>query len=175
MRNFGILLVLMISCYGLSAQTFKKAKPYYILKYDAKEEVNGFNKAVIRSPFASDILSKKPLPRDFEDAKIVAIDYYYTQFKSAESFVQVNLDEARFKNLKEQFPAIHNQIDSVPVRFIEQTLAQTIPEAKLYFHGFVIYYQTTPVSRSFRKTEINLINKLFKNGFERLIQLFRKI
>lgn len=165
MRLLFLISFLFTSVF-LNAQSFKKAKPYYILKYDVQEEVKGFSRAVIRSPFASDILSKKPLPRDFDDAKIVAIDYYYTKFKSAESFVQISLDEARFKNLHEQFPLIHSQIDSVPVRFIEQTLAQTIPEAKLYFHGFVVYYQTEPVSRAVRKSEINLINKLFKNGFE---------
>jgi len=158
-------------CACSNAQTFEKAKPYYILKYDAKSNVTGFEVATIKSPFASERLSKRPLPRNCSKGKIVAIDYYYTQFRSAKSFQQIGLDEKRFAELKKLHPSIHSQIDSVPVRFIEQTLAKTIKEAQFFFHGFVVYYQvpmtgSTSSRSSPRAKEIRLINKLFKNNFE---------
>jgi hypothetical protein len=171
MTRFTLLFIFSILCVQSNAQTFEKAKPYYILKYDVTSNVTGFEIAIIKSPFASQRLSKKSLPRNFNKGKIVAIDYYYTQFRSAKSFQQIGLDEKRFSELKKLHPTIHKQIDSVPIRFIEQTLAKTIKEAKFFFHGFVVYYQVPMMSSSNSRTshrskEINLINKLFKNNFE---------
>ena len=147
------------------SQTFEKTRPYYILKYDVSVNVPGYQKALIKSVFASERLSTRPLPEELSKGKIVAIDYYYTQFKTAESFVQVNLDSLRFRNLALQFPQVHAQIDSVPVRFVEQTLAQTAAEAKYFFHGFVIYYQLIDPPISARADEIALLNRLFDHDF----------
>ena len=150
----------------LKAQTFQKARPYYLLKFDVNSSVAGYEKAVIRSPFAAANLSRKSLPSQIAEGKVVAIDYYYTQFKSVDQFIQVNLDSARFHNLRLQFPSIHSLIDSVPLRFIEQTLAKTVEEAKHFFHGFVIYYQLPKTRNNGRKSEVALVKKLFRNGFE---------
>lgn len=166
MRSLCVFLLICGNGFNLSAQSFEKAKPYYILKYDVSAEVADYSRAIIKSPFAKDVLSKKPLPKDLNQGKIVAIDYYYTQFKSAESFQQIGLDKARFKNLKAQFPQVYQLVDSVPVRFIEQTLAQTVKEAKFFFHGFVIYYQLPTKGLNPRRAEINRIKKLFKNNFK---------
>ena len=161
-----LMLIMCLGTTSLVSQTFEKAKPYYILKFDLGEKSKDFERAVIKSPFAKDKLSKKPLPRNFSKGKIVAIDYYYTQFKSVKPWQQVNLDAARFKNLQLQHPEIYAQIDSVPLRFIEQTLAQTVREAKFFFHGFVIYYQVIKRGRNARRSDVNRINALFKNGFK---------
>lgn len=161
-----LILLLLVNGHDVLAQSFHKAKPYYILKFDVNAEVPDYKRAVIKSPFAKDVLSKKPLPRDLSKGKIIAIDYYYTQFKSAKSFQQISLDAARFKNLKLQYPSIHQLVDSVPVRFIEQTMAQTVQQAKFFFHGFVIYYQVPSVGLNPRRAEINRIKNLFKNDFK---------
>jgi len=63
------------------------------------------------------------------------------------------------------YPNIFSKLDSVPVRFIEQTLAQSKNHALFLYHGFVVNYQVHNISAEKRNTEIVFINKQFKRGF----------
>jgi hypothetical protein len=150
----------------LKGQTFEKTRPYYVQKYYKDKNALGFQVCYISSPFAKSSLEKGVKVPDLINHRILGIDYYYTQYKSAMKFQQVGLDEERFKQLKKDYPTVHNLVDSIPVRFIEQVLARTKVEAKTYYHGFVIHYQRTVVDPKGRAREIRELDKLFDRGFK---------
>jgi hypothetical protein len=150
----------------LQAQTFVKTRPFYVQKYYKDKHASGFKACYIESPFAKSVLQKKVQIPDLNNNKILGIDYYYTQYRSAKKFQQVGLDRARFKQLEKDYPSIYHLVDSVPVRFIEQVLAKTKEDAKTYYHGFVIHYQKDRVDQKERLREIRLVDKLFDREFE---------
>lgn len=159
-----LIFILFISA-NLQAQCFSKAKAYSIRKYDKFAKDNQFSKWHIRSKFGHGRISKVERPKDLLNNEIISIDYYYTSFKTDSGFKQTRLDSLRFVNLEIMYPNIFKKLDSVPVRFIEQTLAETKKEALFFYHGFVVNYQVRKVSEEKRKEEIVFINKLFKKGF----------
>ena len=160
---FFLIPSLVSSLYG---QTFVKTRPFYIQKYYQDRYASGFKTCFISSPFAKHTLEENVIIPGLDDHKILSIDYYYTQYKAAKKFTQVRLDQARFEQLQEDYPSIHSLVDSVPVRFIEQVLANTKEEAKTYYHGFVIHYQKIRMTSKERTREIRDLNKLFDKGFD---------
>ena len=118
-----------VSMPALKSQTFVKTRPYFVQKYYKDKHAPGFKICYISSPFAKSTLEKGVKIPELNNHRILGIDYYYTQYKSARKFQQVGLDEDRFKQLKKDYPLIYNLVDSVPVRFIEQVLATTKVEA----------------------------------------------
>lgn len=155
----------------LQSQTFEKTRPYFVQKYYKDNYASGFKKCHISSPFAKSTLQKNADVPDLEKNQVLGIDYYYTQYRKAKKFQQVSLDAARFKQLKKDYPVIHNLVDSVPVRFIEQVLATTKEEAKTYYHGFVIHFQKTVIDVKDRAQEIRELDKLFDREFEQDVGL----
>lgn len=147
-------------------QSFVKTRPFYIQKFNKEDDTRGFERCFISSPFAKSRLQKDVKLPDLKRYKVLAIDYYYTQYRSAKSFQQVKLDEQRFKQLSIDYPSIHALVDSVPVRFIEQVLAKTKNEARFYYHGFVVHFHRDPVSPKDRNAEIRAIDKLFDSEFK---------
>lgn len=151
---------------ALHGQTFVKTRPYFVQKYYPDMYAAGFKVCHISSPFAKRTLEKGVTIPNLNKHQILGIDYYYTQYKSAKKFQQISLDEARFKELKENYPLVHQLIDSVPVRFIEQVLAKTKEEARTYYHGFVVHYQEVVTNPKDRAREIRTLDKLFDRAFE---------
>lgn len=187
MRLFSLLLILAFST-QVQAQCFSKAKAYSMRKYDKNAVQAGYSKWQIRSKFGHGRISTVPMPEDFLKGDIVAIDYYYTSFKTDTNFDQVTLDSARWANLEVMYPVVFAKVDQVPVRFIEQTLAQSKKTALFFYHGFVVHYQVhddlvnkkaKEMNQGFkvkvqelapppkeREKEIVYMEKLFKRGFE---------
>ena len=166
MKNLIFLIFIFFISNNLKGQCFSKAKAYSIRKYDKVAKFQEFSKWHIRSKFGHGRISRVEMPEDFLKDDIISIDYYYTSFKSDPGFQQTKLDSLRFVNLEIMYPNIFKKIDSVPLRFIEQTLAQTKKHALFFFHGFVINYQLHEVSDEKRREEIVFIDKLFKRGFK---------
>lgn len=164
MRSVFLLLILAFST-QIHAQCFSKAKSYSIRKYDKKAVQAGYSKWHIRSKFGHGRISTVPMPEDFLQGDIIAIDYYYTTFKTDTNFDQVTLDSARWANLEVMYPVVFAKVDQVPVRFIEQTLAQSKKTALFFYHGFVVHYQVHDAPKSERDKEIVYMEKLFKRGF----------
>lgn len=161
-----LLLFVVLFSSNLNAQCFSKAKAYSIKKYDKKVVQPGYPKWHIKSKFGHGRIVNVPMPEDFMHGKITAIDYYFTTFKTDTNFHQIGLDSARWANLEVMYPMVFAQIDSVPVRFIEQTLAQSKRDALFFFHGFVVHYQVYDMPMTEREKEIVYIEKLFKKGFD---------
>jgi hypothetical protein len=165
-RNLLFLLFSIILSHSIQAQCFSKAKAYSIRKYDKIAKYDEFGKWHIRSKFGHGRISRVEMPEDFLKGDIVSIDYYYTTFKSDPQFKQTKLDSMRFVNLELMYPSVFSKLDSVPVRFIEQTLAQSKKHALFFYHGFVVNYQVHNIPEEKRKEEIVFVNKLFKRGFD---------
>jgi hypothetical protein len=165
-KNLLFLLFVILTSVNVQAQCFSKAKAYSIRKYDKITKYGEFNKWHIRSKFGHGRISRVEMPEDFLKGEIISIDYYYTSFKSDPQFKQTKLDSVRFVNLELMYPNVFSKLDSVPVRFIEQTLAQSKKHALFFYHGFVVNYQVHNISEEKRKNEIVFINKLFKRGFD---------
>ena len=165
-KNLIFLLFILLVSVNLEAQCFSKAKAYSIRKYDKIAKYDEFSKWHIRSKFGHGRISRVEMPEDFLQGDVVSIDYYYTSFKSDPGFKQTKLDSMRFANLEIMYPNVFKKLDSVPVRFIEQTLAQTKKHALFFFHGFVVNYQVHNVSEEKRNEEVVFANKLFKRGFD---------
>jgi hypothetical protein len=70
--------------------------------------------------------------------KIHHIDLVYTSYKGAASFDQEKLNRSRINKLKSALPQVRR--DDPTWKYIEQSGATNIEEAKAYFHGFIIHY-----------------------------------
>lgn len=166
MKNLLFLIFTLLISVNIQAQCFSKAKAYSIKKYDKIAKYEEFSKWHIRSKFGHGRISRVEMPEDFLKGDIISIDYYYTSFKSDPAFKQTKLDSMRFVNLEIMYPNVFAKLDSVPVRFIEQTIAQSKKHALYFYHGFVVNYQVHNISEEKRKQEIVFVNKLFKRGFD---------
>lgn len=166
MQKLLLLLIAILISLANYAQCFTKAKAYSIRKYDKKAKYDEFSKWHIRSKFGHGRISNVPMPDDFLEGDIISIDYYYTTFKADPQFQQTTLDSLRFLNLELMYPKVFAKLDSVPVRFIAQTLAQSKKHALFFYHGFVVNYQVHNIPEEKRNEEIVFVNKLFKRGFD---------
>lgn len=165
-KHIFSLLILVLFSTIVSAQCFTKAKIFTLRKYDKTIQEPGIGKYHIRSKFGHGRISSVPAPEDFLEGEIIAIDYYYTKFKTDTNFSQVSLDSARFANLEMMYPSVFAMLDKVPVRFLEQTQAQNKKTALFYYHGFVVHYRTPYISKEERLQEIVDMEKMFKRGFQ---------
>lgn len=159
------LLILVLFSTIASAQCFSKAKTFSMRKYNKTILEPGIGKWHIRSKFGHGKISNVPMPEDFMEGEIIAIDYYYTKFKADTNFNQVTLDSARFANLEIMYPVVFKMLDKIPVRFLEQTQAQNKKTALFYYHGFVVHYRTPYILKEERLQEIVDMEKMFKRGF----------
>lgn len=165
MRYLLLLFILGLSN-QIQAQCFSKAQTFAVRKYDKNAFQAGYSKWHIRSKFGHGRISNVEMPEDFLKGNIIAIDYYYTSFKTDTNFDQVTLDSARWANLEVMYPVVFAKVDQVPVRFIEQTLAQSKKDALFFYHGFVVHYQVHDMATEEREKEIVYVEKIFKRGFE---------
>ena len=166
MQKILFLLFTILISINAQGQCFSKAKAYSIRKYDKLANYDEFSKWHIRSKFSHGRISRVAMPEDFLEGEIISIDYYYTAFRSDPQFNQTKLDSLRFVNLELMYPNVFSKLDSVPVRFIEQTLAQSRKHALFFYHGFVVNYQLHNVSEEKRNREIVFMKKQFKRGFD---------
>ncbi|MFK8043899.1 MAG: hypothetical protein AB8B72_00285 [Crocinitomicaceae bacterium] len=70
--------------------------------------------------------------------KIHHIDLVYSKYTGSNSFSQDQLNLQRINNLKRALPQVAK--DEPSWKYIEQTGAKSLAEAKTYFHGFVLHY-----------------------------------
>ncbi len=89
------------------------------------------------------------LPKELKASSIIKIDLVYTTFKENPEFDQNSLNQQRIKRLKQVLPAAKNELTSW--RIIGQSLAKTKEDARIMFHGFVIYYHPEPTKESMEK------------------------
>lgn len=71
-------------------------------------------------------------------AKIHHIDLVYSKYTGSNSASQDQLHFYRIDNLKKALPQILK--DEPTWKYIEQTGAQTLEEARTFFHGFIVHY-----------------------------------
>ncbi|MFD1553408.1 hypothetical protein [Putridiphycobacter roseus] len=70
--------------------------------------------------------------------KIHHIDLVYSAYTGSNTVSQDQLHVQRIQNLKMALPQVEK--DKPTWKFIEQTGAKSLKEAKTYFHGFVVHY-----------------------------------
>lgn len=116
-----------------------KLRPISIGQLDpTKDSIN----LVLPMPFSqaqfSDLKKLKNLP---PVNKVFSVYLFYTRYRESDSFSQPQLNESRFKELKQYYPEIFNT-EKVIWSVIEQTTAKTKVDAGKVFHGFVIYLKS---------------------------------
>ena len=71
--------------------------------------------------------------------EIIAVDLVYTLFPEDKDFTKLNTN--RLRALIQVFPTLLAK-ENISWRYIGQSACKTRTEAKSFFHGFVVYYQT---------------------------------
>lgn len=97
------------------------------------------------------------IPPFLTNEKVIQVDYVYTTFRLDSNFDQIALNQKRNLVFKQQ---LSNSISNLTVwNSIAQSGAQTVSEAKNFFHGFVVYYRPRPTKESMEK-EISFIDNI---------------
>lgn len=112
------------------------------IKYVEKYKNEDVQTLLIPSTFAKGGIDMSKARSLLEDKRIYRVDLIYTQFRQSPDFNQVKLNERRTSELLKNVPDI--EIDAPEWRWVEQTGAKTVDQAREYFHGFAIYYVDEP-------------------------------
>ena len=105
-----------------------------VFKYDFKLE----HTIQLKAKFGQDVLIKPDDLTQLKGHKIHHIDLVYSAYTASNSFSQDQLNQQRINNLKRALPQVSK--DEPTWKYIEQTGAKSLKEAKTYFHGFIVHY-----------------------------------
>ncbi|MFY0673244.1 MAG: hypothetical protein JXQ87_07560 [Bacteroidia bacterium] len=83
------------------------------------------------------------------------VDFCYSGYNESKSFSQSRLNESRLNALKQILPLAFEEY--VEWRVFEQNKELDKAQAKLFFHGFIIYYRARP-SKDYTANEIKFID-----------------
>ncbi|MFK8039352.1 MAG: hypothetical protein AB8B74_13750 [Crocinitomicaceae bacterium] len=137
MKTFYLLISLIVvsnlnHCYAYSDSDSPVRET--ISKYDFKLE----HTIQLKAKFGQDVLVEPADLAQLNGSKIHHIDLVYSAYTGSNSFSQDQLNLHRIKNLKKALPQVAK--DEPTWKYIEQTGAKSLKEAKTYFHGFVVHF-----------------------------------
>lgn len=119
---------------------------------------------VLKTEFGQSNFTVKNVNDSLRGKIIDRIELIYTQYRQSETFAQPLLNEKRLAYLKEQVPYIFNN-NLIKWNIVCQTGAATDQEAKKYFHGFIIHFQTKSTTEiKTTKEEIEYIDYLIESS-----------
>jgi hypothetical protein len=158
MRTSAIIfLFVLISTTGFCENIFDKLMklPQYTIDVYNAERI-GDEQLRLDMDFAnSHILNRRDLAK-LEDRQVVMIDLVYTDFRTAESFDQPELNRDRLKALWKLQKELVTNTD-VRWRFIAQTQCKSKTCAEDLFHGFIITHR--PRGKDASKADMAMVKE----------------
>ncbi len=110
--------------------------------------------------------TKFELPKDQE---ILSVHLVYTRYRQVDTFDQPLLNEKRFLHLSQKFPDLFKN-ENIEWRIFEQTKGKTEEEARIMYHGFVIFLKEKPKMES-NRSEMTIIDDLLMGIKDTLIEV----
>ena len=132
------LSVLFLFCNHLNAYSSHPAPNKIIREQMVKYDFNIENTIRLEAKVGQNAVIESEDLAKLRGLKIHHIDLVYSAYTGSKSFSQDNLNLQRINNLKKALPQVAQ--DDPTWKYIEQTGAKSLEEAKTYFHGFIVHY-----------------------------------
>lgn len=133
MKNRLTILLTTMLLFGF--HSFGAVQVEHVQQFDFQPE----NAVKINVPFGQSEIIEKDRLDSLNGLVISHVDLVYTAYADASNFNQKRLNEERKRKLLAVLPGLARSY--VSWRFVEQTGATSLDQAKKYFHGFVLYIE----------------------------------
>ncbi len=148
-------ILLLSFCHGMASAQISPAiiSGFRAEQLTKREWTDEENITAIPCPFGKPYLSGTQADK-LRNVQILSVELVYTRFRRSENFNQKELNRKRLENLRRILPQAFENAGT-EWKITEQTGAETHPEARDYFHGFLITYRPLISSMKERNAEID--------------------
>jgi len=137
MKNL-YLFIFLFSFNSLSANDAYSKVKILVREQVVKYDFNPENTIKFKAEVGQNVSINPTDLATLKGLKIHHIDLVYTSYKGSGSFNQDQLNQQRISKLRSALPQVVK--DRPTWKYIEQTGAKNLKQAKTYFHGFIVHY-----------------------------------